>query len=73
MNEATVLDDGRVRTSNGGAFDTPSRAAMDTLDRGSWNGWTFAELRTTTAGAHRRAPLQLQSGAVPQHLRGPPR
>lgn len=46
--EATVLDDGRIRMSGGGAFDTPSRAAMDALDRSSWNGWTF--WRVTRSG-----------------------
>ena len=43
--EATVLDDARIRTSSGGAFDTPSRAAMDALDCDSWNGWTFWRVR----------------------------
>jgi hypothetical protein len=47
--EATVLEDARIQTSRGGAFDTPSRAAMDALDRGSWNGWTFWRLKRTGA------------------------
>ncbi len=44
---ATVLADGRIRTHSGGAFDSPSRAAMDTLERMSSNGWTFWHLKRT--------------------------
>ncbi len=38
---AVVLADGRIRTQTGGAFESPSAAAMDVLNRQSWNGWTF--------------------------------
>lgn len=38
---AEVLDDGRIRTASGAAFTSPSAAAMDSLNRGSYNGWAF--------------------------------
>src|SRR6266511_2286382 len=41
---ATVLADGRIRTETGEAFESPSAAAMDVLNRQSWNGWTFWHL-----------------------------
>jgi len=47
---ATILADGRIRTPSGGAFDTPSAAAMDTLNRDSWNGWNFWKLERTSEG-----------------------
>jgi hypothetical protein len=47
---STVLADGRIRTPGGGAFDTPSAAAMDTLNRDSWNGWSFWKLERTGEG-----------------------
>jgi hypothetical protein len=42
---AVVLAGGRIRTQTGGAFDSPSAAAMDVLNRRSWNGWTFWSLK----------------------------
>jgi len=44
---ATVLADGRIRTLGGSAFDSPSAAAMDVLNRRSWNGWHFWHLERT--------------------------
>lgn len=41
---AVVLDDGRIRTETSEAFESPSAAAMDVLNRQSWNGWTFWHL-----------------------------
>lgn len=38
---AVVEGDGRIRTSNGGSFPTPSAAAMDVLNVASANGWLF--------------------------------
>ena len=38
---AIVLDSGLIRTASGGMFDSPSAAAMDALNGGSANGWTF--------------------------------
>lgn len=38
---AEVLADGRIRTPSGAAFNSPSAAAMDSLNRGSYNGWAF--------------------------------
>lgn len=42
--KAVVQADGRIRTSSGGAFDSPSAAAMDALNRSSYNGWAFWRL-----------------------------
>jgi hypothetical protein len=47
---ATVLADGRIRTLDGSPFDSPSAAAMDVLNRSSWNGWLFWRLERTGEG-----------------------
>lgn len=47
---AGVMADGRIRTSGGSPFDSPSAAAMDVLNRGSWNGWLFWRLERTGDG-----------------------
>ncbi len=41
---AVVLADGRIHTQTDGAFESASAAAMDVLNRQSWNGWTFWSL-----------------------------
>jgi Protein of unknown function DUF262/Restriction Enzyme Adenine Methylase Associated/Protein of unknown function (DUF1524) len=43
---AAVDSDGKIVTSDGSVFDTPSAAAMVVLSRSSWNGWAWWRAQT---------------------------